>query len=226
MLAVNVLAPGIKGFLLHCAQPGFQRLPGQWIHVGREIDGKFQTASFSVASSTTEMGTFELAIKASARHPLTRWLHDTAQTGDDLQISKGQGDFFYRPEMGKRVVLIGAGTGITPLMSIFREIDEQGVQAEATLIYSIARPEEFLFRADVQRLSQHPRLHSMVTLTKTHPDWVGLTGRINADLLQQAGIDEHTLYYLCGPQAMVDELSELLLRLGVPAQHTVYEKWW
>jgi ferredoxin-NADP reductase len=226
LLSVEVLAPNIKGFVLHCAHPDFYRLPGQWIHVGREIEGQFEMTSFSVATSTTEMGTLELAIKASARHPLTRWLHESARVGDCLQISGGQGDFLYRPEMGQRVVLIGAGTGITPLMSIFRNIDEQGVQADATLIYSIARPEEFLFRADIERISTHPRLHSLITLTQAHPEWHGLNGRINAALLQQAGIDGHTLYYLCGPQAMVDELSDLLLRLGVPAQHVVYEKWW
>lgn len=224
--SIVTLAPNIKGYALQCVHPDFRRRPGQWLQLSHQIDGETHTASFSAASSTQHLGHIELAIKASDSHPLTRWLHNTAQVGEQIAISAGQGDFFYTPEMSQRVVLIGAGTGITPLISIFRYIAEEVPQTDATLIYSIASTEEYLFRQDIEHLSQGDRLHHLVTLTKADAAWPGLTGRINAALLQQAGIDTNTLYYLCGPQAMVDEISELLLQLGVPAENTVFEKWW
>ncbi len=223
---IEDLSPSVKRFVLHCPDPVFHRLPGQWVQVVRELAGQIQSASFSVTSSTREMGHIELAIKVSARHPLTRWLHEAARVGDTLELSNGQGDFFYRAEMGRRVVLIGAGTGITPLISIFRYIAEEVPHTDASLVYSITTVDEYLFRDDIERLSQQPNLHSIVTLTQADAAWSGNTGRIGQTLLERAGLDQNTLYYLCGPQAMVDELSELLVRLGVPTRHTIYEKWW
>ncbi len=223
---IEPATPTVKLFRLRCADTSFYRLAGQWINVYHETGGQFYSASFSVASSPTDAGLVELAIRFSAHHPLTLWLHKQAQPGDQVKISHGQGSFIYRPEMGKRVVLIGAGTGITPMLSIARFIADSVPQTDATLLYSIASTDEFLYRTEIEQLTQLSNIHSLVTLTQPDARWQGTTGRIGEQLLRQAGLDAHTLYYLCGPQAMVDEVSERLVALGVPAQHTIYEKWW
>lgn len=180
-----------------------------------------------MTSSPLSVSTLELAIKSSTHHPVTRWLHESAQAGDTVRISGGQGVFVYQPEMSQRVVLIGAGVGVTPLISIFRYIADAVPETDATLVYSIPGPDEFLFRSEIEHLTQqHRNLHRMVTVTQIDPLWPGRIGRMDVDLLKNAGMSDDTLYYLCGPPGMVEDVSAVLGGLDVPASRIIFEKWW
>lgn len=224
--SIDQLSPTVKRFVLSCTDPQYQREAGQWIRLARELDGSIHANSFSVVSAPHPAGHIELAIKTSARQPLIRWLHESAQTGDQLTVSNGQGSFYYRAGMGTRVVLLAAGTGITPFVSILRHVATQVPEAYATLIYSIASRDECLYCDALQQLCDGQRLRFLPTLTQPDANWQGRTGRIDIELLQHAGLDPHTLYYLCGPQEMVDGISTLLLQHGIPERQVIFEKWW
>ena len=224
--SVTTLSPTVKQFTLLCTDDHYQREAGQWIHVARKIDSTVHANSFSVVSAPRTPGHIELAIKTSVRQPLIRWLHESAKPGDTVTISNGQGSFCYRASMGLRVVLLAAGTGITPFVSILRHIASEVPDAQATLVYSVASRDECLYCEELQQLCDGKRLRFLPTLTQPDHNWHGHTGRIGIDLLRQAGLDPHSLYYLCGPQEMVDGISTLLLQHGIPEQQVVFEKWW
>lgn len=219
--------PSIKSFRLSVATPPFRFLAGQWIDLYVEIDGVFQVGGYSITSSPVVTDSLELAIKSSTRHPVTHWLHEHAKIGASVRISGGQGVFVYQPEMSQRVVLVGAGVGVTPLISIFRYIADAVPGTVATLVYSIPSPDEFLFRNEIEQLlRRHTNLRSLVTVTQSDSTWHGRTGRMDAELLKNAGMSSDTLYYLCGPPGMVEDVSSILGSLGVPASRIIFEKWW
>ena len=135
--------------------------------------------------------------------------------------------FLYQPEMSERVVLVGAGVGVTPLISIFRYIADAVPDTQATLVYSIPSPDEFLFRSEIEEITRHhSNLRSLVTVTQPDSSWRGRTGRTDAELLKSAGMSDDTLYYLCGPPGMVEDVSGVLEGLAVPASRIIFEKWW
>jgi len=219
--------PSVKSFRLDVDTPPFHFLAGQWIDLYVEIDGAIQVGGYSMTSSPVITDSLELAIKASTRHPVTQWLHEHAKIGDRVRISSGQGVFVYQPEMSQRVVLVGAGVGVTPLISIFRYIADAVPGTEATLVYSIPSPDEFLFRNEIEQLIRlHPNLHSVVTVTQPDNNWHGRTGRMDSNLFESAGMSRDTLYYLCGPPGMVEDVSSILVSLAVPASRIIFEKWW
>jgi len=219
--------PSVKSFRLDVDEPPFRFLAGQWIDLYVELDGETHVGGYSITSSPMITHSLELAIKSSTRHPVTRWLHERAQVGDTVRISAGQGVFVYQPEMSQRVVLVGAGVGVTPLISIFRYIADAVPATHATLVYSIPSPDEFLFRSEIEHLTRHhPNLHSLVTVTQPDSTWQGRTGRMDAELLKSAGMSADTLYYLCGPPGMVEDVSSVLGSLAVPASRIIFEKWW
>ena len=219
--------PSVKSFRLGVDTPPFRFLAGQWIDLYVEIDGAIQVGGYSMTSSPVITDSLELAIKSSTRHPVTHWLHEHAKIGDSVRISGGHGVFVYQPEMSQRVVLVGAGVGVTPLISIFRYIADAVPGTEATLVYSITSPDEFLFRNEIEQLIRHhPNLRSLVTVTQPDNNWHGRTGRMDSDLLESAGMSHDTLYYLCGPPGMVEDVSSLLGSLAVPASRIIFEKWW
>ncbi|MHB1677990.1 MAG: FAD-dependent oxidoreductase [Sulfuriferula sp.] len=224
--AIQQATPSVKIFQLDYGDQAFHYLAGQWIDLYVDIHGSRKVGGYSITSSPVQAGSIELAVKASIRHPVTRWLHETARIGDQVQISRGQGVFVYLPEMSPRVVLIGAGVGVTPLISIFRYIADAVPQTDVTLVYSIPNIDEYLFQQEIEALSQKPNLHHLVTLTQTDPAWQGRSGRIDAQLLQDAGTSNDTLYYLCGPQGMVEDVSAVLASIAVPPSRIIYEKWW
>jgi len=118
--AIASATPSIRVLRLAIPDAGFRFLPGQWVDLSIEADGTTHTAGYSIITSPLHRGGIELAIKASARHPVARWVHEHARTGDTVRVSQGQGPFVYLPEMSDNVVLIGGGVGVTPLLSIFR----------------------------------------------------------------------------------------------------------
>jgi len=86
---------------------------------------------------------------------------------------------------------------------------------------------EILFQDELRAAtSTHDNL--LVSITVTHPDaqWQGLTGRIDPIKLHAIEMPNDTLFYLCGPKGMVEDMSAMLHDLGVPMSRIIFEKWW
>lgn len=218
--------PTIKAFELSVDDPGFKYLPGQWVEVSVEIDGKLHTSGYSITTPPTQQGVVGLAIKGSPTHPVTRWLHEAA-VGDTVNLTRGQGPFVFLPDMGEDIVLIGGGVGVTPLLSIFRYVRDASPETHATLYYSVSRPEEILFREELELAARrHNHLSLEITVTRPAAGWRGRSGRINRHKLAALNAAPETLFYLCGPPGMVDDMERLLRGLGVPPSRIIFEKWW
>lgn len=225
--AITATTPSIHALRLRIGDPAFRFLPGQWVELSIEVDGASHTAGYSITTSPMHTGEIELAIKASARHPVARWVHTQARVGDRVRLSQGQGPFVYLPEMSDNVVLIGGGVGITPLLSIFRHVRDAGLPTQTHLVYSVSDSREILFRDELETAARsHDNLHLSITVTQPDPAWHGLTGRIDPVKLHALDVPDDTLYYLCGPKGMVEDMSTLLHDLGVPMNRIIFEKWW
>ena len=225
--AIAPATPSIHVLRLAIPDPAFRFLPGQWVDLSIEISGVAHAAGYSITTSPIHRGEIELAIKASAHHPVARWVHEHATVGDRVRISQGQGPFVYLPEMSDNVVLIGGGVGITPLLSIFRHVRDARLATQAHLVYSVSDSREILFRDEIDAaVLARDNLHVSITVTQPDADWHGLTGRIDPVKLHALDVPDDTLYYLCGPKGMVEDMSTLLHDLGVPMNRIIFEKWW
>jgi ferredoxin-NADP reductase len=225
--AISPATPSIHALQLAIPDAGFRFLPGQWVDLSISVDGNVHTAGYSITTSPLHQGSIELAIKASARHPVARWVHEKARVGDPVNVSQAQGPFVYLPEMSDNVVLIGGGVGITPLLSIFRHVRDARLTTRAHLVYSVSDSREILFRDELEQAAHtHDNLHLSITVTQPDPHWHGLTGRIDPVKLHALDVPDDTLYYLCGPKGMVEDMSTLLHGLGVPMSRIIFEKWW
>jgi ferredoxin-NADP reductase len=225
--AITPATPSIHVLRLAIPDAGFRFLPGQWVDLSIEVGGVMHTAGYSITTSPIHRGEIELAIKASAHHPVARWVHGQARVGDAIRVSQGQGPFVYLPEMSDNVVLIGGGVGVTPLLSIFRHVRDAQLSTRVHLLYSVSDSREILFRNELDAAVQsHDNLHVSITVTQPDASWQGLTGRIDPVKLHALDVPDDTLYYLCGPKDMVEDMSTLLHDLGVPMNRIIFEKWW
>jgi ferredoxin-NADP reductase len=145
-------------------------------------------------------------------------MHDAVKEGDLLQVSAASGKFTFTGDEASRIVLLAAGVGITPLMSILRYLTDRNWNGRIDMIYSCKTVQDIIFREELEDLQRRfPNLHLTFTLTRPEDgSWDGLIGRIDASLLQRAIPDLTSVpFYFCGPSEMLSATTSLLRELGV-----------
>ena len=219
--------PTVKSLKLDLMGQGFSFHPGQWVDCYAEIDGERPVAGYTLTSSGAVKETIELAVK-EADNPVTRFIHGEAAVGDTLYVDGGQGEVYYAREMGDSLVLIAGGIGITPLISMVRTVRDSHPDVEATLIYSARSPSELVYRDELEAMAiEHDNIGCFLTVTG--PDaggWAGRLGRIDGELLSEAGAKSGDLFFLSGPAPMAEAMKGILRGLGVSDDSIRYEQWW
>ena len=199
---------------------------GQFINLVVLIDGKRVSRSYTIASPPTRDGHIELTIKREDQGQVSRFLHDMLMTGHTVEVSGPAGRFTFDPSAEKSVLLIAGGVGITPVMSILRELTDKSWPGTIDLVFSVRTPSEVIFADELKSLVEgHPNLHVHLTMTRESDiEWTGLRGRITVELLRQIIPDfAGRRTFICGPDAMAHQTRDQLVAAGVPADRITLE---
>ncbi|MGA3068220.1 MAG: FAD-binding oxidoreductase [Tepidisphaeraceae bacterium] len=215
-------APGVRTFRL-CSLDSdnlpFTFLPGQYLNLELIIDGKTRRRCYTIASSPTRPTYCELTIKRDETGLVSRYLHDQLQEGMTLNVSGPGGRFTFTGDEADSLLLVGAGVGITPLISKIRYLTDRKWPGSIHLIYSAKSQRDILFKEELDSLSRSfPNLKITTTLTR-EPDknWPGQRGRIGLHQLQPALQTSKTRrVHICGPIEMAADITQLLKEAGVP----------
>jgi ferredoxin-NADP reductase/Fe-S-cluster-containing hydrogenase component 2 len=196
----------------------FAYLPGQFLTMHVAPRGIATRRSYTIASTPSWQDRIEITVKREDHGLVSRWLHDELVVGDLVEIEGPSGTFIFSGKEAERVVLIGAGVGITPMLSAVRYLTETHWPGRVFLILGFRAPSDFLFREELAQL-QAANANLEVTVTMSHPrhePWSGPVGRIDAALLASAVPDltSHRVH-VCGPPAMMDAVKAALVALGV-----------
>lgn len=220
--AIFTETPNIKTLRLVNPAGGsipFTFLPGQFLTLAVALAGQTVKRSYTIASSPAQRDYIEITVKREEQGAVSRYLHDRLQSGDLLQISAPQGYFTFTGAEADSVVLIGAGVGVTPLMSVIRALTDRGWAHDIYLFFACRTTDDFLFREELEHLQRrHPNLHVIATMTRTEGTvWMGPKGRLTKELITSS-VPELTRkrIHICGPPAMMDATTAMLLELGVP----------
>jgi propane monooxygenase reductase subunit len=196
----------------------FEFKPGQYvdIHVpGHEGEHR----SFSMAN--TNPGELEFMIKLYPGGRFSGLLADGAiKPGDELQVTGPYGVFTLRSSSPRRLLFIGGGAGMAPILSLLRSLGENGSDREATYYYG-ARTEADLFH--LQELSGLP-CGFVPACSEDSNGWAGESGLITEVVDRLEGDIAEVDAYVCGPPPMVEAAIALLEAKGVPEAHIYFDK--
>lgn len=219
--------PDVKTFVLVAEQPvRFAYLPGQFVSVQVQVDGVTTTRSYSISSTPSRPHALSITVKrvaASEGQPagvVSSWLHAHVAVGDALTINGPFGDFSCVRHPSPRVLLISAGSGITPMLAMSRWLTDGAAEVDIAFFHSARTSADLICRQDLELLAVHnPRLR--VVLATTRPEagsrWTGLTGRISAEMLKLTVPDfQRREVFCCGPAAFMAEVKALLAREQFP----------
>jgi glycine betaine catabolism B len=213
--------PDVRTFRLVSPSGGalpFRFSAGQYLSISLRVDGRTLVRPYTIASAPTADGYCEISVKREAKGAVSRHLHDVVSEGDVLSVSAPSGRFTFDRDSSDSVALIAAGVGITPLMSILRDLTARRWTGRIFLFYSSRTEPDIIFREELGALQGlFPNVHLSLTLTRSaSAAWEGGRGRIDAACLTRAIPDPlRTPFYLCGPTEMVAATRGILRDLGV-----------
>ena len=202
----------VTSFIFRPLQPTTW-IAGQYLHYvlnHQPTDDRGSDRWFTIASAPHEghvMLTTRFAKKKGSSFKSN--LH-ALKIGDEIEFSDLDGDFIVK-DYRKEYVFIAGGIGITPFRAILRDAEHKGKPLRATLVYA-NRKEVAAYKAELEAMSQrnpglkicylfHPRRLDKASLKQLVPDF------------------KRPLFYISGPEPMVEAVSEILGKLGVPKKN-------
>ncbi len=207
--------------------------PGQFFTVLVPIAGKLERRAYSASHYVADGSRLSLTCKRIAGGKVSSFLHEYAHQGMLLQVLGPSGQFGVTPQPGRarKLVLIGGGSGITPLSAIVQAVLSQEPASVVTLLYGNRSPSDIIFAGELSELAKaHPQRfvlrHVLAEPAADFPSGSGILDQatISKELgaLGCLGVDAD--YFVCGPAPMMEAARAVLLREGVAAQRIHEER--
>lgn len=199
-------------------------LPGQYAMLS--IRNSFNIARAYTLSSTPGMSEFvTLTVRHIENGVGSTWVNKELKVGDIVWLSEPMGDFTCAKIPGDNYLLAGAGSGITPIISMTRYLLAHRPEMPLTVIYSVHSPRDVIFKDEWQRLRrQYPQLKLFMNASVNAPDGF-IAGRISEGMLRHFIPDLADKTVLaCGPESYIETLKTITENAGVPQDRFFVEQ--
>ncbi|RJQ89693.1 1,2-phenylacetyl-CoA epoxidase subunit PaaE [Amycolatopsis panacis] len=194
--------------------------PGQSLTLRRNVEGRDERRSYSICAAVGERP--RVGVRLVPGGMFSAWLVNEVRPGDTIEVAAPAGSFTPDLAAGGHHVLIAAGSGITPVLSIAASLLATP-DATVTVLYGNRRTDTVMFADELADLKdRHPARLELVHVLSREPREAELfTGRLDADKLRALfasliPVDDVDHFWLCGPFGLVTGAQEVLAALGVP----------
>jgi ring-1,2-phenylacetyl-CoA epoxidase subunit PaaE len=205
--------------------------PGQYLTLRAVIGGEEIRRAYSICAGVDD-GELRVAVKHVPGGAFSGHANAALRVGDMLEVMPPEGRFGHVPAGEGRVYLgLAAGSGITPILSILKSVLAREPGSRFVLLYGSRSTAQVLFRGELEDLKDRylDRLTVLHTLSREAQDVAALSGRLDGaklrallpGLVDAAAVDQA---FVCGPEAMLDELPGVLAELGVAAERIQVER--
>ncbi|PWJ21923.1 2Fe-2S iron-sulfur cluster-binding protein [Jannaschia seohaensis] len=202
--------------------PGFDFVQGQYLTLRRDFDGTEIRRSYSICAAPGEP--LRVGIKRVEGGAFSTWAQNLAP-GDTVEAMPPMGRFHsaIAPDAERHYLLVAAGSGITPILSIARTVLEREPRSRVTLLYANRAVNTIMFQTELDDLKSRflARLAIVHILKQDAQDIPLFTGRIDAaklDALFDSWVQVDTVdeAFICGPEGLMETVRERLGAHGLP----------
>jgi ferredoxin-NADP reductase len=223
--------PTVRTFVLEPVAPAspLRYRAGQHLTLLVDIGGVMHRRCYSFSTSPSVGGSPAITVKRTTDGTVSRHLHERVRTGDTLVTTEPAGQFTLEthPDVERTVVFIAGGVGITPLVSLAETLLREEPRSHAVLLCGNRSEPEIIFRKRLARLEIEfgPRLTVRHALETPPSGWTGMSGPLDGnrviDALATVAAD---VYYVCGPEPMMQSVCAALAASGVAADRVLTER--
>ncbi len=199
---------------------------GQYIGVTVEIKGVRTSRPYSLVSSPNQLAYYELGIRKKEGGFVSPYIYQNLKIGDILEATEPLGNLYHNPIFhGNNLVFIAGGCGITPFISLMRNITEKTLPLNVSLIFGCVRESDILFREELMDMaSRRENINVNFVLSEPDADWKGDCGFITKDIiLKTIGSIEKKYFFVVGNRAMYEFIKQELANLKVPKHRVKFE---
>jgi ring-1,2-phenylacetyl-CoA epoxidase subunit PaaE len=203
---------------------------GQYITLNHTINDQQVRRAYSICSAPSS-GLLTVGIKKVANGTFSVYANDQLAVGDVLQVMPPQGTFTLESNLqqGQHIAAFAAGSGITPVLSIAQAALEQESNSSFLLVYGNQTKQQAMFYETIEQLkTQFPDRFFVEYIYSRSQETNAARGRIDKNVVSYYLTNKYKQtsfkdFYLCGPQAMIDEVSNTLVASGVSKRHIHFE---
>ncbi|AUU22335.1 NO-inducible flavohemoprotein [Aeromonas caviae] len=171
---------------------------------------------------------YRISVKREPRGQASNLLHDHLHIGDTVDIMPPAGDFFLQEVTDTPVVLISAGVGLTPMLSMLNHLLAEGPDMDIRWLHACEHGAHHAFRDEIRAKSrQHGKLESRIWYREPREQDVkgedyDFSGTLALEQVTDL-IPANAHYYFCGPVPFMKAVKAQLENVGVPAGRMHYE---
>ena len=201
--------------------------PGQYLTLKAMIDGEDIRRNYSICSSRPDFDAkleLEIGIRAVPDGIFSNWAMTHFQAGVAVSVMPPQGRFVVQHASARHRVGFAAGSGITPILSIMASSLQQQADAQFTLVYGNRNMASVMFNEELQDLKDRytGRLTLINILSRQAQEidlWQGRMDAAKVTALLQSVLPVSSMeeVFICGPEGMMEDISQALLKAGVSA---------
>ncbi|PZP49365.1 MAG: hybrid-cluster NAD(P)-dependent oxidoreductase [Agrobacterium fabrum] len=195
-------------------QNWFRYLPGQFVTLELPVGKEPLYRTYTLSSSPSRPYALSVTVKAQANSIGTRWMFDNLKPGMKIRALGPLGDFSYVKHPGDKYLFISAGSGVTPMMSMVRDMSDRAPQSDITFINCSRTPGDIVFRHELEYLARFmPNLSLGFIVEKCGRTdlWSGLKGMVDKAKIALLAHDfmERTVF-CCGPEPFMAAVRSML----------------
>lgn len=200
-------------------------IPGQFLTFLFKENGKEIRRGYSISSTPAELPFLRVTIKKVHQNSQSSNCVAKLKVGQVIKSLPPLGNFTVKQNNnpGNKIIMFGAGSGITPLFSMLKHLMLNDGNAIVHLMYGNRNENSIIFKKELEELTKSFNEKFSVTNILSKPDinWNGLRGRITKtsaiEFLKSLGINDANdyEYYICGPSGMMNEVFKALEELNV-----------
>lgn len=210
IISIHLESKETKTLVLRVNKKVFRFQPGQYIPVTVEINGKRVTRYYSISSMPSEKN-LRITVKRQKQGLVSNFVHENLQLGDFVELGEAQGSFVLPKTLPGKFLFVAGGSGITPVYSILKTLQNQNYIGSVKLLYFSRTKEEIIFYSELNSLSKKfPSL--AVEFILTDEDSMGFkTGFFSREMLLELVPDfSDRLTYLCGPGSLQESVKSII----------------
>ncbi|ADY63657.1 MULTISPECIES: hybrid-cluster NAD(P)-dependent oxidoreductase [Rhizobium/Agrobacterium group] len=214
-ISVTPETPDVMTFLFRSEdQNWFRYLPGQFVTLELPVGKEPLYRTYTLSSSPSRPYALSVTVKAQATSIGTRWMFDNLKPGMKIRALGPLGDFSYVRHPGDKYLFISAGSGVTPMMSMVRDMSDRAPQSDIAFINCSRSPSDIVFRHELEYLARFmPKLSlGFIVENCGRTDlWSGLKGMVDKAKIALLSPDfmDRTVF-CCGPEPFMAAIRSML----------------
>lgn len=210
----------------------FKYKQGQYLTFKQTINAEELRRSYSLCSSPVTDNSLQVAVKQVEGGKFSTWANTELKEGSVLETMAPMGNFYTEvaENQKKKYVLFGAGSGITPLLSIIKTILSVEKESEIVLIYGNRTNDTIIFNSALNDLveSSNGRFTRIDVLSRENNNDPIFNGRIGKEKCVEIDLKHTKLldadeFFLCGPESMIMDIKAWLENSNINKSNIHFE---